>query len=79
MLVLTRRKNQSIVISDEVEVTIVEVRGNKVRLGITAPRSIAVHRREVYDAIKNLSNSSRTSKATPADLHTQLVNRKSPS
>jgi carbon storage regulator len=39
-------------IGDEVEITIVEVRGDKVRLGITAPRDIPVHRREVYDAIK---------------------------
>ncbi|MHC4395869.1 MAG: carbon storage regulator CsrA [Planctomycetota bacterium] len=52
MLVLSRQKDESIMIGDEVEITIVDVRGNKVRLGITAPRSIAVHRREVYDAIQ---------------------------
>jgi len=39
-------------IGDEVEITIVDVRGNKVRLGITAPKSVAVHRREVYEAIQ---------------------------
>ncbi|MHC5077041.1 MAG: carbon storage regulator CsrA [Planctomycetota bacterium] len=52
MLVLSRQRDESIMIGDEVEITIVEVRGDKVRLGITAPRSIPVHRREVYDAIK---------------------------
>ena len=52
MLVLSRQKDESIMIGDEVEITIVDVRGNKVRLGITAPKSIPVHRREVYDAIQ---------------------------
>ena len=52
MLVLSRQKDESIVIGDDVEITIVDIRGDKVRLGITAPRSISVHRREVYDAIQ---------------------------
>jgi len=52
MLVLSRKKDESIVIGDDVEVTIVDVRGDKVRLGITAPKCIPVHRREVYDAIQ---------------------------
>ena len=52
MLVLSRQKDESIVIGDDVEITIVDVRGDKVRLGITAPKHIPVHRREVYDAIQ---------------------------
>ncbi|MHC4132050.1 MAG: carbon storage regulator CsrA [Planctomycetota bacterium] len=52
MLVLSRQRDESIMIGDNVEITIVEVRGDKVRLGITAPREIPVHRREVYDAIQ---------------------------
>jgi len=52
MLVLSRQKDESIMIGDDVEITIVDVRGNKVRLGIAAPKSIPVHRREVYDAIQ---------------------------
>jgi carbon storage regulator len=52
MLVLSRQKDESIVIGDEIEVTIVDVRGDKVRLGITAPKSIPVHRREIYEAIQ---------------------------
>ena len=52
MLVLSRQKNESIMVGDEVEITIVDVRGDKVRLGITAPKAIAVHRREIYEAIQ---------------------------
>ena len=52
MLVLSRQKDESIMIGDDVEIIIVDVRGDKVRLGITAPRSIPVHRREVYEAIQ---------------------------
>ena len=52
MLVLSRQKDESIIIGDDVEITIVDVRGDKVRLGINAPRNISVHRREVYDAIQ---------------------------
>ena len=52
MLVLSRQKDESIVIGDDVEITIVDVRGDKVRLGITAPKSIPVHRREIYEAIQ---------------------------
>lgn len=51
MLVLSRGKDESIMVGESVEVTIIDVRGNKVRLGISAPRSIPVHRKEVYDAI----------------------------
>ncbi len=52
MLVLSRQRDESIMIGDDVEITIVDVRGDKVRLGITAPKKIPVHRREVYDAIQ---------------------------
>jgi carbon storage regulator len=56
MLVLSRQKDESIMVGDEVEITIVDVRGDKVRLGITAPKSIPVHRREVYEAIQREKN-----------------------
>ncbi len=52
MLVLTRALNESIMIGDDVEITIVDVKGEKVRLGIRAPASVAVHRKEVYQAIR---------------------------
>ena len=52
MLVLSRQKDESIIIGDDVEITIVDVRGDKVRLGINAPREISVHRKEIYEAIQ---------------------------
>jgi carbon storage regulator len=51
MLVLSRKKNESIVISNDIVITIVEIRGDKVRLGIEAPKDVSVHRMEVYEAI----------------------------
>lgn len=51
MLVLSRKKNESIVIANDIVITVVEVRGDKVRLGIVAPKDVAVHRSEVYEAI----------------------------
>jgi carbon storage regulator len=53
MLVLSRKKDESIIINDHIRVTVVEIRGDKVRLGIEAPKDITVHRREVYEAIQN--------------------------
>jgi len=52
MLVLSRQRDETIMIGDEIELTVVDIRGDKVRLGINAPSRIAVHRKEVYDAIK---------------------------
>jgi carbon storage regulator len=52
MLVLSRVRGESILIGDDIEVTVIDVRGDKVRLGITAPKALAVHRKEVYDAIR---------------------------
>ncbi|HKI37340.1 MAG TPA: carbon storage regulator CsrA [Gemmataceae bacterium] len=51
MLVLSRKKNESIVINNDITVTVVEIRGDKVRLGIVAPKDIPVHRQEVFEAI----------------------------
>jgi carbon storage regulator len=52
MLVLSRQSDETIVIGDNIRVTIVEVRGDKVRIGIEAPRDVSVHRQEIYDAIR---------------------------
>ncbi len=51
MLVLSRQRDETIMIGDDIEITIVDIRGDKVRLGITAPNRIAVHRKEVYESI----------------------------
>jgi carbon storage regulator len=65
MLVLSRQRDESIVINDNVVVTIVDIRGDKVRLGIEAPQEIPVHRREVYDAIQR--ENLRTAQGLPKE------------
>jgi len=66
MLVLSRQRDESIIIGDNVQVTIVDIRGDKVRLGIVAPPEISVHRKEVYDAIQQENH--RAAGAAAADL-----------
>src|SRR3954466_8637163 len=75
MLVLSRQRDETIMIGDDIEVTVVDIRGDKVRLGINAPREISVHRKEVYDAIRRENRAaaqvkpedvSGVAKATPA-------------
>jgi carbon storage regulator len=65
MLVLSRQRDESIIIGDNIVVTIVDVRGDKVRLGIEAPGEIPVHRREVYEAIQR--ENVRASRLEPRD------------
>ena len=55
MLVLSRKKNESIIINNEITIVVVEIRGDKVRLGVEAPREVPVHRREVFDTIQRNS------------------------
>ena len=52
MLILTRKSGESIRIGDDISISVIEIRGNQVRLGITAPRNVAVHRQEVYEQIQ---------------------------
>lgn len=66
MLVLSRQRDETIMIGDDVEITIVDIRGDKVRLGINAPRHIQVHRKEVYDAIKR--ENQQAANLTPQDV-----------
>ncbi len=65
MLVLSRQRDETIMIGDDVEITVVDIRGDKVRLGITAPSKIAVHRKEVYEAIK--AENQQAARAVDAD------------
>ena len=65
MLVLSRQRDETIKIGDDIEVTVVDIRGDKVRLGITAPKEISVHRKEVYDAIER-DRRAQAAKAAPA-------------
>lgn len=68
MLVLSRKKNESIVINDNITIVVVEIRGDKVRLGIEAPKETPVHRREVYDAIRREEVSRDTTQIAIADV-----------
>jgi carbon storage regulator len=67
MLVLSRQRDESIIIGDQIVVTIVDIRGDKVRLGIDAPTEVPVHRREVYEAIQR--ENLRASRLEPKDTH----------
>ncbi len=63
MLVLSRKRDEQIVISDNIVITVVDIRGDKVRLGIEAPKDIPVHRQEVFDAIQR-ENKQRSDKSS---------------
>ena len=70
MLVLSRKKNESIVINNDITIVVVEIRGDKVRLGVEAPKEVPVHRREVYDAIKR-NEAAQNGSASGADTAAQ--------
>ncbi|MDB5296977.1 MAG: csrA 1, partial [Phycisphaerales bacterium] len=66
MLVLARQRDQTVMIGDDIEVTVVDIRGDKVRLGVNAPRTVSVHRKEVYDAIRRENEAA--ARVAPSDL-----------
>ena len=68
MLVLSRKKNENIVINNDITITIVEIRGDKVRLGIAAPKDVAVHRQEVWEAIHGKAAPVSAVVVNPADV-----------
>jgi carbon storage regulator len=68
MLVLTRRANQSIMIGNDVTITVLEIRGDQVRIGIDAPRSIAVHREEVFEELERANRAAAASSGGLGDL-----------
>ena len=67
MLVLSRKKNESIVINNDITIVVVEIRGDKVRLGVDAPKEVPVHRREVYEAIKRSQATQEAESSSPAE------------
>ncbi len=66
MLVLTRKVHQSIIIGDEIEVVVLEVRGEQVRIGIRAPKNVSVHRKEIYEQIQEENKDA--SEVRPEDI-----------
>lgn len=75
MLVLSRQRDETIMIGDEIEISVVDIRGDKVRIGINAPTRIAVHRKEVYDAIRAENTQASRLDATDLDSIAQTVTR----
>lgn len=73
MLVLSRQRDETIMIGDEIEISVVDIRGDKVRLGINAPTRIAVHRKEVYDAIKRENTEAARLGSTDLDTLAQTI------
>ena len=71
MLVLARKPNQSIMIGDDIEIRIVDVKGDQVKIGITAPKNIRVDRKEIYEVIKN-ANIESTAKIPQLDAMREL-------
>lgn len=67
MLVLSRKKNESIIVDDNIVITVVEVRGDKVRLGIEAPKEIPIHRSEIYDAIQKQALAEKNDEKTEVE------------
>ena len=75
MLVLSRKKNESIIIDDKIVITVIEIRGDKVRLGIEAPREVAIHRSEVRDAIAAADVSMPRSEEALSDRNPEQPNQ----
>ncbi|MCK4995119.1 MAG: carbon storage regulator CsrA [Candidatus Omnitrophica bacterium] len=76
MLVLSRKPNESIIIGDNVEIKVVEVRGEQVKLGITAPRDIPVHRKEIYDSIHKQNQNAVQKKHTNLEKLSSIFKKK---
>lgn len=72
MLVLTRKSNQSIMIADDVEISVLSIVGDKVRIGIEAPKSVPIFRKEVYLQIKQERQADRAADASPAEVEEAL-------
>jgi carbon storage regulator len=83
VLVLSRQRDETIMIGDDIELTVVDIRGDKVRLGINAPSHVSVHRKEIYDAIKRENEqaaqlSHRSAVPSPEKLQWLGLTRTSP-
>jgi carbon storage regulator len=75
MLVLSRQRDETIMIGDDIEITIVDIRGEKVRLGINAPAHVPVHRKEVYEAMKRENQAAAAAGQAPKHVES-LARRK---
>jgi carbon storage regulator len=76
MLVLTRKKGQSIVINDNIEITILDIQGDQIRIGIDAPKNISIHRKEVYLEIQEENRKAAESKAVSSAALDEILKLK---
>ncbi|HHV96235.1 MAG TPA: carbon storage regulator CsrA [Clostridiaceae bacterium] len=76
MLVLSRKKDQSIVIGDNIEITIIDIQGDQVRIGINAPKNVAIHRKEVFLEIQEENKRAARSKTVVPEAINELFKRK---
>jgi carbon storage regulator len=78
MLILTRKLNESIMIGDAVEISVVDIKGDQVKLGINAPKKVKIYRKEVYDAIQKENTAALMSKPDIPSLESFLPKKKDP-
>ncbi len=77
MLVLARKPNQSIMIGDEIEIRVVDIKGDQVKIGITAPKNVSVHRKEIYEEIQASNiEASKTNAETDLNNLSKIIVKK---
>jgi carbon storage regulator len=76
MLVLSRKKDEVIVIGDSVEITIVDIRGDQVKIGVSAPKAVSIHRKEVYDAIQEENRAAAASSGLQVGALAEALRKK---
>jgi len=78
MLILSRKKNESIIIGDDIEIMVTDVSGENIKLGINAPRHISVHRKEIYEAIKAENVSAARTDTSHLSTLSELLRKRKP-
>ncbi|RJP18288.1 MAG: carbon storage regulator [Candidatus Omnitrophota bacterium] len=78
MLVLSRKRDESIIIGDEVTITIVDIKGEQVKIGVTAPKSVSIHRKEVYEAIQQENVAAAKTKVQNLSGLVKVLQKKQP-
>ncbi|MGC9327984.1 MAG: carbon storage regulator CsrA [Candidatus Hinthialibacter sp.] len=78
MLVLTRKRDESIIIGDDVEITIVDIKGEKVKIGVSAPKTLSIHRKEIYEAIQEENKAAVNTQAQNLSALIHVIQKRKP-